>query len=114
MNPGPELDRLIAEKVMGEAIPPGAPLLCADSVTTWSPSTDIAHAVCVAEPLRLMIFPHHDGGWCAARAEEYGVENNSPAHGDLWIDDGISHYAHAETIPHAVCLAALSVVGVKA
>jgi hypothetical protein len=158
MKPGPELDALIAEKVIGwkkrgiEWVHPtelnncGQPKRMAYSEDVvvgaydpgeytekaWSPSTDIAAAWEVVEKLRLIWRPlYQDFGfhasirmwfepdpgtkpnpsrsaWYPHRVDQWHVD---------WVDtrDGISIglLAHAPTLPHAICLAALRALGVE-
>ena len=92
MKLGPELDRLIAEKVMGW--PADEWHQSCNDCTKWSPSTNIAHAWEVVEKLRnIMVGPWTHGRWAACAMQD----------GD-W-------FSVADTAPHAICLAALKSVG---
>ena len=125
MKPGPELDALVAERVMGwEArqgvlgceVPPRGVPLGMGGWPTWSPSTDIAAAWEVVEKLR---------------GPESNWNPSSPTHGDgprgqclkILIDPmdfgGVWYWAGPDDerfvlakhgIPHAICLAALKAV----
>lgn len=118
---GPEMDRMVAEEVMGWEIkrhyqPEGMIFHAREDdaifvngemrwwADAWSPSTNIAHAWGVAEKLRLLVFPCKDG-WAAAIP--YDADGEGPAHGEHWIDDSLSHYAEADTAPLAICRCAL-------
>ena len=119
MEPGPELDALVAEKVMGwEQRHPKHWAECAGtgglgdsfeyrrSQAEWSPSTSIADAWEVVEnikhPHRRSVFVGFD---CAILTEgPYQCCVNEP--------DGLCvASAWADTAPHAICLAALKAVG---
>lgn len=111
-QPGPELDRMIAEKVMGWQSYAGVGTFlrpCGVIIYTnkshhnpWSPSTRIDHAWEVAERFSrdgwgftLDSAPDDHGNWCNG-----------------WFFAGIGKYtARALGAPHAICLAALKAVG---
>ena len=114
MKPGPELDRIIAEKVMGWTVCV-EPLICQGCNTdtmldgngkvwhrgdVWSPSTNIAHAFEVVEKVRLLDFP------CSLQRNikgEWFVEE--------YCGEVCSILSRADSAPHAICLAALKAVG---
>lgn len=115
MNPGPELDRLIAEKVMGwvesgrcwsgedEAFLyyVNTPDLVdsGELANAWAPSVDIECAWRVAEKLRFCVVP----------LEVYDSEAASESHG-AWAAGVDGQSVIADTAPLAICLAALKVV----
>ena len=105
LQPGPELDRLVAEKVMGwkkwsttgdhlwTAADSRVRSLRPEDAWAFNPSTNIAHAWEVVEKLidkDPNIGIDCDGNWACS----------------LW-----NHVARADTAPHAICLAALKAVG---
>ena len=103
MNPGHELDALIAEKVMG------IPRQWSEAASTWRPealprySTDIAAAFEVAAKLEEQEF---------ALQLWHSEKNDIPgwyAHftGKYWISSGYEG-EKGETAAHAICLAALT------
>jgi hypothetical protein len=105
MKPGPELDDLVAEKVMGR---PPQEYADARGRPGWVPpfSTSIAAAWEVVEKVQQL-------GWmlngvrCLDRLE----------HGD-WVciferRGQPDAYKHSPTAPHAICLAALKAVGAE-
>lgn len=112
MEAGPELDALVAERVLRFAIYPG-PSICevvpSDESESGYPeaifvpvppySTDIAAAWQVVECLSLHISPTSGGMWLVSNVHN----RNDPA----WI------YALAPTAPHAICLAAIKIVAGK-
>lgn len=114
-QPGPELDRLIAEGVMGWErmsdywadehgfrgwieIPSNIPH---DWEIIWSPSTRIEHAWEVVEKVGLLNWPNSlqhgnlDGLWTIER----------------FTGETTDIIAQAETAPLAICLAALKMIG---
>ena len=111
LQPGEELDRLVAEKVMGAVFADGGEWFI-DSMgparrsndsgfawELWNPSTDIAQAWEVAEKLR----------------ERYGVQINLFQHDRCQCIVGDREFADiadewADTAAHAICLAALKAV----
>jgi hypothetical protein len=105
MNPGRELDSLIAEKVMGEKFVPYDLMLTSypgNTVYATPPySTDLAAAWEVMEKLGLAIgkneiYPELGAYVCLESMSE----------GESWLFN--SNYAtYADTAPHAICLAAL-------
>ncbi len=113
MNPGRELDALVAEKVMGlkpELIEYMHPFLGKFTIDQtqmnpfmWAPcfSTDIASAWDVVDklrPLGLWIISHDDWyGAAFAENDTLGVEYN--------LEEG-------QSVPHAICLAALKTYGI--
>lgn len=122
MEPGRELDRLVAEKVMGwvwkEQI--GALPGCAKSKWLFNPdgkiqdvpyySTDIADAWLVVEHLS------KDRHWFDIGRTVRGSIEDVRARVTHWqwtacVDQYI--YAHADTAPHAICLSALRAIGVN-
>ena len=111
MKLGPELDRLIAEKVMGWRASSsglnerGSPPDCwwdgerNRLQAKWSPSTNIAHAWEVVKKLRnIMVGPWGNSRWAVCAIQD----------GD-W--DCCDWFSVADTAPHAICLAALKSVG---
>lgn len=140
MQPGRELDALVAEKVMGfkrfnqppdydgnyggepVLFPPGVvpeksgwqwPPKGRVSMTSLTPrySTSIADAWQVVEKLRkemccLKFYSDHDYIW-----ECYGIKDDDDEdHNNLCIVT-YKIYAQSESLPHAICLAALKAVG---
>lgn len=127
MQPGRELDALVAEKVMGwtkfvqykgaewrvgeEYIDNGDCICIPVSIhraDEWRPSNRIQDAWTVVEKLSerfqfwLEFYREDKGPWCAVffeKRDSYGEVN--------------SHGADAETAPHAICLAALKAVGME-
>ena len=119
MNPGRELDALVAEKVMGwwwgdDESPAGAGWYEHDDpkrARDWSPSQNIADAWEVVEKLvadgfspDLLHMPHQpESSWTCH------IDNSL---GDTKTYIGIPVAAcSGKTVPHAICLAALKAVG---
>lgn len=110
MQPGPELDRMIAEKVMGWQSYAGVGTFlrpCGVIIYTnkshhnpWSPSARIDHAWEVVEQVRIFrkcemqLKTHLDGGTYV-----------------LFIGDEIYAHNNGSTPAHAICLAALKTIG---
>lgn len=115
MNSGPELDVLVAIKVMGCSPWPGRPDAVRASLTQFKPclppeySTDIAAAWKVVEKLTakesitMEIMPD-------AFNKEYSV---SIKFEDKLGDAYGPFYFLSQSAPHAICLAALRSVGVE-
>lgn len=111
MNPGPKLDALVAERVMGGNIPTrntadftlrtedGMSSGSATDVRLWNPSVRIADAWVVVEQL--------------ARSQyEVGVQTSEGRYTALIAQNGQAvAVASAETAPHAICLAAIQAYG---
>lgn len=101
VKPGPELDALIAKKVMGWTLGKSDDhyyLMDGRHIdrrvgTGWSPSTNITHAFEVVEKVgpQFEIIYQPNGRWLARF--------------------GNTIQAEADTAPHAICLAALKAVG---
>jgi len=93
LKPGPELDLLIAEKIMGWS---GEGLKAAEVGVLWSPSTRIADAWEVVEKLELSIAPYEIGPmkWMASKTS-YFIDSETES---------------GETAPLAICRAALTAV----
>lgn len=90
MKPGRELDALVAEKVLGS------------ERIGWAPSTDIAAAWELVEKLKDIL----KGEFCLSFVNsEWTVYRD-------WHTDS-EPLGWAQTAPHAICLAALNVVGVE-
>ncbi len=125
MNPGPELDALVAEHVMGwtDLGPrwsdnnlsgyrwqkPTGERLAAEH---FQPSTEITAAWPLVEKLGLWVFPHEDV-WIAGRPRSLSGKEYDP---DMYMDehgivDGRLDMVTAATAPLAICLAALKVSG---
>jgi hypothetical protein len=119
LQPGPELDRLIAERVMeweygqtgtdysGYYKPGHPPLKEPMRHGHFSPSTNIAHAWEAAEKLKelgvlLLVFPHREA-WAV------GILEREPCHPDHFLDDSLNGIVYGK-VPHAICLAALKAV----
>lgn len=114
MNPGRELDILVAEKVMGlpywidKRLPLTTELIARESARLMVPdfSTDIAAAWLVVEKLQTL------EQWGTFRIQrEYNRKWNV---GWKWSDMGASGCeceSIEESAPHAICLAALKAVG---
>ena len=110
MEPGPELDALVAEKVMGWGRSERSWWVThkgAELCYSWSPSTNIAHAWEVVErfgpewSVEIERWPHGgDKDWACRMVEFFkdkpGIKSQA---GEL-----------APTAPHAICLAALKAV----
>ncbi|MEK5272570.1 hypothetical protein NSR00_17815 [Aeribacillus sp. FSL K6-8394] len=105
-----EIDRLVAEKVMGwkidEQVSNDDVVAVFDEKGNWGtfkPTEWIQDAWQVVEKLKITVIPQDDGvpKWMRYLAEI----DNSPF--------GKYYSAFAETAPLAICLAALEVVGVK-
>lgn len=126
MNPGRELDALVAEKVMGwrhwessYAVGPKPHWITpdGDSRVEWSPSTDIAAAWEVVDKLG-------SGAMWMQRMSHTGLTSDSTepelveytkAHGrhPNWrVKFGKKgKWAFSDSSPHAICLAALKAIG---
>lgn len=143
MNAGRPLDRLVAEKVVGDAAMWGFQCpLCGsthfgtdlstglrhchgDNGCSWrgppskAPpafSTDIAAAWQVVERFRLWVIPD-ERQWCAGIPRNLsGSIYSADMYGpdDLGVIDGRLELARADTAPLAICLAALKLVGSEA
>jgi len=117
MKPGKELDGLVAEKIMGWTyvrFPDGA----MPKTKHWHDhtskfvgpcpyySTDIAAAFQVVEKLRehLHLVRMEDGRWLV------GHDNTEGYITEGIVDMRLFRSAVADTLPHAICLAALRVV----
>lgn len=114
MNPGPELDRLIAEKVFNwqgiqkrfysegyhyVGVPPDQPGGFQYVLTVPPYSGKIEAAWKVVEKLRA----------------SWNIKQSSNASGwyfGLFKETKVYHFGQAETAPHAICLAALAACGV--
>lgn len=120
MIAGPELDKLVAEKVMGWEICgdkwKGFPNTVGNARPTiharnWCPSTNIAHAWDVVEFMRLSLkqWQFHLFQQASSETGEWvgpwGAYFNEPS--DVHND---SLYGHG-TAPYAICIAALKAVG---
>jgi hypothetical protein len=107
MQPGRELDALVAERVMGwtdfwrrgehilYGYPPVERSMGIDAERHPVPhySTDITAAWELVEKFRLTVTPWSTQGWIAT------------------VEPGEGWYSPADTAPHAICLAALFIVG---
>lgn len=109
MKPGRELDRLVAEKVMGwrtcpNVFPGGVGWDTGEerlrNWRSWSPSTNIAHAWEVVEKVTAITGPRVDGVPSATRFMQQWYTL------DLWASS-------AQEAAHAICLTALTAVGVE-
>lgn len=127
LPPGPELDRLVAEKVMGWEPARGVgshwvdsdsqetPYVVGGRDTGFHPSTNIAHAIEVVNHFsRLkrgptMYVPHSqtDEGLSTGDLFTCVIPGTRNEYGERNGDMG---YAKADTLPHAICLAALTAV----
>jgi len=125
MNPGPELDALVAEKVMGWSVsedgtvwrdeslkyPDRLPLL------EWHPSTQIGDAWQVVEKVKettggaLMIISRAKDALVAWAPFDAQWEETS--RNPMTMRVLLSSYVEAPTVPHAICLAALKAVEQK-
>lgn len=123
MNPGRELDALIAEKVMAWVVSYQGtkdmfmrdPTIDEDDLGQ-SPlyavppySTDIAAAWEVVEKMKLSVVNHH-GSWLAGPTDysEARGEDDRLITAIIGIEDG--NDVGGNTAPHAICLAALKAV----
>ena len=108
LSPGPKLDRLVAEKVMGwkgKTLDNGY-FVSVDQITgVFRPSEIIEHAWKVVEKMQAaghcIALGQHGTGWNAEMGPFGGEQWGTPAH---FAD------ASAPTAPHAICLAALLVI----
>jgi hypothetical protein len=110
LNPGRELDALVAEKVMGRRFTrhlcePGTPPHEWVDSDVPEYSTDIAAAWGVVEKLR----EHFAGVEVMALTKTNANPNYFEA--KLWANTWVHSFAEAPTAPHAICLAALKAVG---
>ena len=98
MEPGPELDRMVAEKVM-----------LSQGNAHWSPSTDIAQAwqVALAVCRRLDSDPYN--GWVDVSDDGKAEVNSACA--KFWGKGDQLVLEYGRTVPEAICLAALKAVG---
>ena len=124
MKPGRELDILVAEKVMGFKIKRKT-IDCEylvehsqGSARLPDYSTDIAAAWEVMEKLKLVGleigYDRYRNKWfCTNLAEDfrYAFDLSESDFKDLMNDDLIAILS--DTAPHAICLAAIKIVGVK-
>jgi hypothetical protein len=119
LEAGPELDRLVTERVMGWVMRPNNGLggngemwwfnpttgfpcgPCED----WSPSQEIGDAWCVVEKARLAVIPSEDG-WYASAIIDIEHDSIRPA---LTL---FGTQALADTAPLAICRAALKAAAV--
>lgn len=132
--PGPELDRLVAEKVMGWTPYPNDPgfwqtgegaVFIDDPALTkrcggWSPSTSITHAWRVLEAIQLKFregiasvsteVTRSAAGNPDYRYQVCIIERVYEPSGWAACDGKYTTFAHAKTAPHAICLAALASV----
>jgi hypothetical protein len=91
MVAGPELDALVAEKVMGL---PEEIWQDRDQMTSFPYSTDIAAAWAVVEKVGNFTIWQYEGEW------------------QCFLGGGIKNKSYAATAPLAICLAALKATGV--
>lgn len=119
LEAGPEMDRMIATKVMGwergkdyGEFRWGRPFVD-HSIEWWmdfddcpfSPSTNIAHAWEVVDKMgNIVLFRGEDRWHCAEMSYDDGF-------GDNWIDTPISGHASADTAGLAICRCALKAIG---
>lgn len=114
MNPGRELDALMAEKVMGWKVSrdiPGAwDMDELRSTKNWHPSTDIADAMTIADKLSSESLPETErfmlnltlaDGQAFAEFERRVYQGEPDTFVSTWV----------ETPAHAICLAALKAKG---
>lgn len=114
MKPGRELDALVAEKVMGDYISDreGEPGSWRGPDFTPLPqySTDISAAWEVVEKII-----NHSDYVCWELSSEWkgdGAKSDYPFYARFCLGNG-DKTAGADTAPHAICIAALKVVGVE-
>lgn len=119
MEPGRELDALVAERIFGYALDYefadtlGAPTVAAlrDQYDEWGMlpnySTDVADAWSIVEYMRINIL-----GYCAVRFETTGVGYMVAFYSHSQRLDRPGAFSHGDTIPMAICLAALKAHGV--
>lgn len=126
MKPGRELDALIAEKVMGWipyeperafAYPgwhtPDGEFLNIARLPPYS--TDITAAWEVVDKLKLAVVPIDETKWWAGKMGDHGHDED-PLTSDTWVEQAMRDGKHgriADTAPHAICLAALKVMGAE-
>lgn len=117
MNPGRELDALIAEKVMGWSRGIGQSCTSVEtqqywysnaekmfSVKGWTPSTDYSYALEVHSQVKT---------WDNAKRKAFYKALAGDDSGETWEDAGLP--GHMDVIyskPIQICLAALKVVGI--
>jgi hypothetical protein len=117
MEAGPELDRIVAEKVMGWKLLPGPTpksslwALPGDRImgVEWSPSTNIEAAWMIIDHFAARPQPNDH---LPIELKMIDVDLWECA---IWADGGesalVGYTAKAPTAPHAICLAALRAVG---
>lgn len=124
MNSGRGLDIIVAEKIMNITVisepfcgrsPQHAPIIIPVDKSTGMPimaySIDIAAAWTIVEKFGFVIGPQWSGGAHSKRIGWAVYSDWLDAHDDTYEDPGSERaLATAETMPHAVCLAALKVV----
>lgn len=118
MNPGRELDALIAEKLFGlnltdaftgeeRPITSGVALQYLDRMSgVPNYSTDIAAAWEVVEKI---IHPEFVSSW----QFDIRVESWPKKYKAKFSNGGGAHIAHEDSAPHAICLAALKALAIK-
>ena len=123
MPAGAEMDRLVAEYVMGW-LPHCRNTVCyvnaadvnkvmeRDShhhVSDWKPSANIAHAwearAILSKMGKHIVLFTHEGMECCGIIG--GMEPGFVSHGDHWIDESLDGVMYAHTAPLAICRAAL-------
>lgn len=117
MNPGPELDALVAKHVMGDEgytvvtpCPDGdSQCLTMHTATRYKPySTDIACAWQVVEKMR----PHAFRITVFAEENDIGIQVVNPSKPGPYVSAEVySQIDKCVSVPHAICLAALKVMG---
>ena len=106
LEPGNELDWLVAEHVMGIDLTGKRPDLPIRGIGCARYSIDIVAAWQVVEKMRLSILPAGDEGWLVTQDEA------DTYYGDVWFwgtqdSEDRPDYFIRPTAPHAICLAAL-------
>lgn len=106
MDPGRELDVLIAKTLFSDSVPL---YVCGATDKLPHYSTDIAAAWGVLEKFHYpkIEFEHFIAKWICSISEPCTLSMTS---GKI---DRIEHCATAETAPHAICLAALKVLNME-
>lgn len=104
MNPGRELDALVAEKVMGIKV--RCDILASGTILPIVGGTITKHI----EPYSTDIA----AAWeILSKFKKFSVFQGEDVMVEISIGKFGKESAHANTVPHAICLAALKVVGVE-
>lgn len=102
MEAGPEMDRLIAEKVMGWDVQYLRKVY--GSENNFSPSYNLINVWEVVDKIPRFILMRWETRWVCG---SIGCDDEIVCYDSTFIDDRIWHSATAETVPLAICRAAL-------